>query len=135
MQKAGISLDASAQENIKQALKQNDIYKAQAIILGEVQGKFGGLATAVNNTDLQGLRKLTVDFNNFKEAVGKGLISAANTITRFFSDVALGVNVFDESTRTLERGLKTLEETAIREVSSIKGVTEALKDETLSRGP
>lgn len=133
LQKAGISLDASAQKQIKQAVQQNDIYKAQSIILQEVNKRFGGLATAVNQTDLQGIRKLTVDFNNFKEAVGKGLIAATNTIIKFFSDVSLGVDVFSESTRTLERGLKTLEETAIKEVASIKGVVEALKDETLSR--
>ena len=133
LQKAGISLDASAQKQIKTAVEQNDLYKAQSILLTEVNKRFGGLATAVNNTDLQGLRRLTVGFNNFKEAVGKGLVQAGNSIVQFFSDIALGVDVFDESTRTMERGLKSLEKAVSDEVSNIKAVTTALKDESLSR--
>lgn len=133
LQKAGISLDTSAQKQIKTAIEQNDLYKAQSILLTEVNKRFGGLATAVNNTDLQGLRRLTVGFNNFKEAVGKGLVQAGNSIVQFFSDIALGVNVFDESTRTMERGLRTLEQAVSDEVSNIKSVTNALKDESLSR--
>ncbi|MBK9723366.1 MAG: phage tail length tape measure family protein [Saprospiraceae bacterium] len=131
--KQGISLDAATQKQVKNAIAQNDIYKAQSIILTEVNKKFGGLATAVNSTDLKGIRQLTVDFNNFKESVGKGLISSANSILTFFKDVSLGVNVFDKSRIVLERGIKGFEDAAAKEIVSIKGITEALKDETLSR--
>ncbi|MBK9223388.1 MAG: phage tail length tape measure family protein [Saprospiraceae bacterium] len=131
--KQGISLDAATQKQVKNAIAQNDIYKAQSIILTEVNKKFGGLATAVNSTDLKGIRQLTVDFNNFKESVGKGLVAAGNNIIQFFKDISLGVDLFDDSTLVLQRGLGEFEKVASKEILNIKGTIAAIKDESIAR--
>lgn len=133
LQKQGITFNEETKKAVEQAVKQNDALKAQQIILTELGKRFAGVAEAVNQTDLQGIREFTVAWNNFKESVGKGLVSAFNSVFNAIKDFSNGVDIFDRANLTLNRGVKTFENTVIEEVSSIRNLTNALKDETISR--
>ena len=133
LQKQGISLNDSTKKQIKAAVEANDAYTAQSLILKEVNQRFAGLSTAVNNSDLKGLRKLTVQFNNFKEAIGGVLVGAGNSFYQFIADIFNGVNVFSNSAIELDRGLKELTKTTNLEIAAIRGTLGALRDENIPR--
>jgi hypothetical protein len=131
--KAGVILDKATQEVVKNAVKSNDTYKAQTIILGALESKFKGVAEAVQNTELQGIRKLTVAFNNFKEAIGQTFIRIVNDALSAISDLSLGVSIFNTTNKELTRGLAELQQSAQREIDSIQATIKAIGDENFNR--
>lgn len=131
--KAGVILDKETEKAVKNAIKSNDTYKAQTILLGALESKFKGVAEAVQNTELQGIRRLTVGFNNFKEAVGGIFIRIVNDALNAIKDLSLGVSIFNTTNKELTRGLAELQQSAQKEIDSIRATISALGDENFNR--
>lgn len=131
--KAGVILDKETEKAVKNAIKSNDTYKAQTILLGALESKFKGVAEAVQNTELQGIRRLTVAFNNFKEAVGGIFIRIVNDALNAIKDLSLGVSIFNTTNKELTRGLAELQQSAQKEIDSIRATISALGDENFNR--
>lgn len=131
--RAGVILDKETQAAVKNALKSNDVYKAQTIVLDSLEKKFKGVSEAVQNSDLKNLRQFTVDWNNFKESVGKGLIQAFNGITTVLREFGNGTIFAAAGTKETKAAVIQLTSTLSRENEVIKNSFNALRDDTISR--
>jgi len=131
--KSGVSLSEAQQKQVKEAIAANDIFKAQGVILGAVEARVKGVASAINNSELSGLRRWEVDWNNFKESFGKAIVSVANEFFGFvkrFNDKTLFVPV---GARETQAALKDLTETITTETAAIENSFSALKEDNLNR--
>ena len=131
--KQGVILDSATEKNLKQALKTNDTYKAQTIIIESLEKRFSGLGAAIQGSQLEQLRSLTVAWNNFKESIGRGIVGALNNVLTFIDDIRLGVNQFNNSTIELERGLLKYTDAVEKESTAIKSSFAILNDDNNSR--
>lgn len=132
--KAGVILDKETEKAVKNAIKSNDTYKAQTILLGALEAKFKGVAEAVQNSELGNIRQFKVDINNLKEAIGKFIVGGVNKLFQFFKDLKVGVNLFSDTSIEFERGIKNFQHAANEEILTIGSLIGTLKDETASRG-
>lgn len=132
LRKAGISLDADTKKQIETAVKANDTYKAQTIILREVEGRVKGVSSAINNTDLNGVRNLTVAWNNAKEAVGEALISIGNGIIDLYKSFSDGTILVPTGMKETTRAINELGEAVAKEETQITSGIRALKDQNLN---
>ncbi len=132
LNKAGIGLSEATQKQIKDAVQANDIYKAQGIILTEVEGRVKGISTAVQNSQLQNIREFTVNWNNFKETVGGVLIEITNGLFKFGKEIANGTLGVPVGLKQTKVALDDLSESIARETTQLELSFEALKDNNLS---
>lgn len=70
----GVTFTAQEKEQINALMEANDLYAAQDIILGKVQGKYEGLAEAIASTPTGTLDKISNVIGDIKEDLGKGLV-------------------------------------------------------------
>ncbi|MEP7197262.1 MAG: phage tail length tape measure family protein [Saprospiraceae bacterium] len=131
--KAGISFDEATQKQIKDAIKANDIFKAQALILGGVESRVKGVSDSINNSDLKGIRRITFEFNDFKEEAGKVLVSLANDFIDFGK--ALSNGTFNVPVGLKQTKIATDELTAsiAKEQAQIESGFQALKDDNTNK--
>lgn len=127
--KAGVILDKETDKAVKNAIKSNDLYKAQTLILGQLENKFKGVSEGVQNSSLKNLRQLSVDFNNFKEAVGGAAVATLNSAISFFKDFGNGVLFAKAGTKETTIATNELVSSLTRENAVIKSSFEALKDQ------
>jgi len=124
LRKSGISFSETQIDQIKRLEQTNQLAKAQAIILEEVNKQVGGQAEAFAKTDAGKIQQITNKFESFKETIG-GFISQGigkiaqlvepliepliNGIKELFSALApLGV-VFSDLFSSLTGGTKVSE--------------------------
>jgi len=100
LRRIGIQLSEEQEEQIKKFMEVGDVASAQAIILGELEREFGGVAVAAGDTLAGKIDILKNKFLNFAEEVGmavipflldftdKALEPAVNKIGGFAEDVA-----------------------------------------------
>lgn len=130
--KAGIYLSDATKKQVQEAIAANDIYKAQSAILSTVETKVKGVASAINNSELSGLRRWQVDWNNFKEDFGRGLITITNQFLKFTHDLSDGVLFDTEGTKIAKRAINELSEAFVKESISINASFDALKKQNLT---
>ena len=133
LNKAGIGLSEATQKQIKDAVKANDLYKAQGIILTEVEGRVKGVSGAIQNSDLQNLRAATVAWNNFKETVGGVIISITNSFFKLGKEISDGTLFTPVGLKITKVALDDLTESIAKETSALDLSFKALKDDNLSR--
>ena len=133
LNKAGIGLSEATQKQIKDAVKANDLYKAQGIILTEVEGRVKGVSGAIQNSDLQNLRAATVAWNNFKETVGGVIISITNSFFKLGKEISDGTLFTPVGLKITKVALDDLTESIVKETSALDLSFKALKDDNLSR--
>ena len=78
LRRVGVTLSEQQQQQIKDFMAVNDIASAQAIILGELESEFGGMAETMGNTTAGKFEKLKNSFNNIAEAIGSDLLPVLN---------------------------------------------------------
>lgn len=130
--KSGIGLSEATQKQIKDAVKANDIYKAQGIILTEVEGRVKGVSSAVQNSELKNIREFTVNWNNFKETVGGVLVEITNGLFKFGKEIANGTLGVPVGLKQTKVALDDLSESIARETTQLELSFDALKDNNLS---
>lgn len=81
LQRVGVVFSASQKEQIKNAMKHNDIMSAQKVILGELNKEFGGVAAAAADP----AQKATVAWGNFKEMVGGFVLPLVDHLSALFT--------------------------------------------------
>ena len=133
LNKAGIGLSEATQKQIKDAVQSNDIYKAQNIILGEVEGRVKGVASAIQNSDLKNLRAAAVAWSNFKEQVGGAIVSLANSFFNLVQEFNNGTFNVPVGMKITKVALDDLTESIVKETSALDLSFKALKDDNLSR--
>lgn len=130
--KAGIQLSSDTQKQIKAAIQANDTYKAQTLILEEVEDRVKGVSSAINNSELTGLRKWTVEWNNFKEAFGKAVVSILNGFFNLVSEFNKGTLLVPTGLKEIKGALNELKKVSAEETASINSSFNSLKDYNLS---
>ncbi|NOT37504.1 MAG: hypothetical protein HOP11_09010, partial [Saprospiraceae bacterium] len=125
--KAGITLSETSKKQVTEALKSNDVYKAQSIILKEIESRVGGVADAINNSQLSGLRKLTVDWNNFKESIGGALISIANGVIDTGKQISDGTLFTPVGLKETKKAIDNVTESLYKEYNQIDANISAIK--------
>lgn len=82
LKRAGVSFTDSQKEQIKKLQESGDLLGAQKIILGEVEGRVGGVA---EKTATAG-DKMKVAFGEVQEKIGKGLLPIAEKLATWMSE-------------------------------------------------
>lgn len=82
LKRAGVSFTDSQKEQIKKLQDSGDLLGAQKIILGEVEGRVGGVA---EKTATAG-DKMKVAFGEVQEKIGKGLLPIAEKLATWMSE-------------------------------------------------
>ena len=72
LRRVGVILTEEQERQVKALIKQNDLYGAQRIILGEVEKKYHGVAQAQADADPG--RRLAVSVERFQKALATGLL-------------------------------------------------------------
>lgn len=81
LRRVGVQLSDQQEEQIKQFMAVNDIASAQAIILGELQTEFGGVAQMMGDTTVGSANKLKVAWGNLLETMGEDSAGVWRKIT------------------------------------------------------
>lgn len=87
--KAGLRLSSDQENLIKKMVSVNDITGAQAIILKEVESRFGGVAEAMAKTDAGKLEQAKVKIDNLAESIGTKLLPSLAQASKDFADWAV----------------------------------------------
>jgi hypothetical protein len=106
--KAGVTFSDVQKEQIKNFVETNQLAKAQAIILSEVEHQVGGTAEAIEKAS-DGTDALKVAQENYKESVGQSLTS----LTKQWNDYWIAVlnrktGIQETQNRAAELGFKAL---------------------------
>lgn len=71
LRRVGVQLTDEQEKSVKAFMDVNDIASAQAIILGELEKQFGGVAEAMGNTTIGSANKLKAAWGDLLEAMGE----------------------------------------------------------------
>jgi hypothetical protein len=83
--RSGVTFTEEQKKMIKTLQDSGDILGAQKIILGEVEGEFGGAAAA----SATATQRMATGWSNFKEAVGTAVLPVFEKIVGYLVDTAL----------------------------------------------
>jgi hypothetical protein len=133
LRRSGISFNDEQKNLIKGFLETNQAAKAQALILGELERRFGGSAAAARNTlggALTGLKNAFGDlFEGTRESTS-GIVTSINSLSATLSDPRI-----KEGIDTLITGFTSLVEILIRAVALIGNVQAKLLELAKTKGP
>lgn len=71
LRRVGVQLTDEQEKSVKAFMDVNDIASAQAIILGELEKQFGGVAEAMGNTTIGSANKLKAAWGDLLETMGE----------------------------------------------------------------
>lgn len=94
LRRMGVQLSDQQEEQVKQFMAVNDIASAQAIVLGELQTEFGGVAEMMGDTTVGATNKLKVAWGNLMETLGENPAGIWRSITE---GVTSTVEVMDQA--------------------------------------
>jgi hypothetical protein len=118
--RVGITFDKEQTKRIKQLQEEGDLYGAQAVILAELEERFGGSFLAQGDTTAGKVAKFTDSIEDLQRALAEALLptigNVADELTRFLQDPAVikGVRELGEdiaglfSKENLRTGAKVL---------------------------
>jgi hypothetical protein len=108
LRRVGVNFNAQQLDTIKNLVATNQQFKAQQLILAELNKEFGGSAVAAGNTFSGGLAKLKNQINDLEEQIG-GLI--VNALNPYIQQIANYVSTHGPE---LQAMMKTLVDTVAR---------------------
>ena len=82
LRRVGVTFSDQQKEQIKDAIKAGDNFKAQKLILAELNKEFGGSAKAAGDA-MTPMEKLSMRFGDMQEAIGSKLLPALSSATNF----------------------------------------------------
>lgn len=86
LRRVGVMLTDDQEKQIKSFMAVNDIASAQAVILGELDTEFGGLAKAMGQTTLGKITRFKNAFGNLKETLGTALLPTIGKVAEKFGN-------------------------------------------------
>lgn len=92
LSKAGVTFTEQQKAQIKVLVESNKIQEAQAIILDEINAKYGNQAEALANTDTGKLQQLSNIFGELQEKVGQFVVNGLAKIAPFVSGLIEGIS-------------------------------------------
>lgn len=92
LSKAGVTFTEQQKAQIKVLVESNKIQEAQAIILDEINAKYGNQAEALANTDTGKLQQLSNIFGELREKVGQFVVNGLAKIAPFVSGLIEGIS-------------------------------------------
>lgn len=87
LKEKGIQLTDAQAENIRKVQEQNGLYEAQLLLLKEVEGTYGGIATALADTDTGKIEQLKNAWNDLKEGLGEMLMNSIDGLVSYTIDL------------------------------------------------
>ncbi len=87
LRRVGVQLSDEQENMIKHFMELGDVASAQAVILGELEKEFGGLAEAMGNTFAGRLAIAKNALSDLQETIGFAILPALSKLATFFSDV------------------------------------------------
>lgn len=127
LKEKGIQLTNAQAENIRKVQEQNGLYEAQLLLLKEVEGTYGGIATALADTDTGKLQQLKNAWTDLKEGLGEMLMNSIDGLVDFSLDL---VEKVDSALRK-QLEWDDVEAAASEAVSTGKGDWAAMSDKEL----
>lgn len=103
LRRVGVSFTAEQEKQIKTLVKQNDLYGAQKIIVGELNREYQGSFIAQGNTTAGKVAKFTDSIEDLQRALAEALLptlgNVADALTKTLADPAVveGVRSFGKS--------------------------------------
>jgi len=94
LSRAGVSFSEGQKEVIKKMTETGNLAGAQKLIMNELTKEFGGAAAAAREADPFGA--LTIQFGEFQETVGKGLVSVLKMVMPTLKSMVSGLQSFVE---------------------------------------
>src|SRR6266700_621476 len=91
LQRVGVTFDDSQKKLIKTYMAHNEIAKAQAVILKELQREFGGSAEAAGKTFGGQMTILNQRISDVKQSIGDALLPVVTKLTSFVSGQVMPV--------------------------------------------
>ncbi len=92
LSKAGVTFTEQQKAQIKVLVESNKVQEAQAIILDEINAKYGNQAEALANTDTGKLKQLSNIFGELQEKVGQFVVNGLAKIAPFVSGLIEGIS-------------------------------------------
>lgn len=123
--RSGVTFTEQQKELIKSLVQSGRMFEAQAIILDEIDAKYGGQAEALAKAEA-GTKQMTAAFGDFLERVGNKLLPTIATtnefLTRFFN------NLLSDAPKTFADELSSMNKAAIEQVQQFDRLTSTYKD-------
>lgn len=92
LSKAGVTFTEQQKAQIKVLVESNKIQEAQAIILDEINAKYGNQAEALANTPTGRLKQLSNIFGELEEKVGGFVVNGLGKIVPVLGDIIVGIS-------------------------------------------
>ena len=108
LKEAGIQLTEEQKKNIEKAQDQNDIYKAQKLLLEQVSNTYGGMAEAIADTDTGKLRQISNVWSDIKEGLGQGLLDRISPALDALYDRLVDISDWVEESNRKASGQRSL---------------------------
>lgn len=108
LKRVGIQFSDAQEQQIKDFMKVNDLASAQAVILDKLAEKFGGAAEKAGESFSGEMAKLNVEWDNFKEEVGKPIIITVTGILQWRREEAALANQIEQSQEQMRERLHLL---------------------------
>lgn len=113
LRRVGVQLSKQQEDAVRHFVEVGDVASAQAVILGELETQFGGVAKASGETLAGSLDQMKNAMGDAGEALGKVLSPAIIVISKGFKNAAESVSGFFKSLTETEL------ETTIREMAEL----------------
>jgi hypothetical protein len=102
LQRMGVTFSASQKDQIENFVKTNQLGKAQAIILTELEKKFGGSAAAIRNTFGGAVTALNNTWGDFQENIGQYAAAVGRPLVENLNQIVGAINKWLTSTEGME---------------------------------
>jgi hypothetical protein len=113
LRRVGVQLTDAQEEQIKAFMAVNDVASAQAIILGELNTEFGGVAKMMGDTTVGATNKLKVAWGNLMETMGEGSAGVwrdtVETMTDVVTNTEKTISASNSYNSAIERGSQLME--------------------------
>jgi len=113
--KSGVTFSEEQKKQIENFTKTNQLAKAQAIILAEVENQVGGTAKAINDAG-DGSARLNVSLGNLSESIGQSVLPAQRSWNDALTTTAENLTeVIDQTTVTKDAMQQLMEQQNVPE--------------------
>jgi predicted nuclease with TOPRIM domain len=134
LRRVGVNFSATQKEQIQNFMEQNDLAGAQAIILGELESEFGGMAETMGNTAAGKIQKAKNALENLGESIGNAVLPAITWLAEKMADGLDVIASFGEQTKKVNSLLREHKGEVLRTAKSYDDYVKELKRAATAAG-